>query len=138
VLIHVDPADPEKYLRYIVPAWWDESLSRWVALDRGTFLPQRVFYDRARSAALSASQATSCPEEMQWAYGGATATTPWLGYSFDSTGVLPVAEAQVVLAAGHPGRPGEEPVLDALQVAGFWMNRFGAQRYFGTADGIIH
>jgi len=138
ILVYIDPDDPERYLRYVVPVYFDPSDNSWKMLDRGVYLPAHVYFDTARSTDLTNGQTIPNPQPVSWAQTGpAGKESAWLGYQFEPNGVLSSAEAQVVLAIGRNQTGAQVPDLDREKVAGFWMNRFGVQSYFDSNEEII-
>jgi len=140
ILILDNAADPEKHHRYVVSVFWDETSASWQPLDRGVYLPDQVFFDPNQSWVVADSQSSPAMATFEWAstMGGMGGTAKsWYTFQFEPNGVMASSEAQIVLAAGRSLNPGEDPQLDDLKVAGFWMNRFGTPHYFDSKEGLI-
>lgn len=62
VLIHADPSDREKFLRYMMILYWDDSTQSWQAYAEGELLPRGVAF----SPGLSSHPSGEYPDLRTW------------------------------------------------------------------------
>jgi len=53
LIIHNDPAEPEKFRRYVGMVYQDSNSGEWFAATQGTYLPDGIFFDATTSSTLS-------------------------------------------------------------------------------------
>ena len=130
VRVHCDPKDQERCFRYLIVVYRDSGTGTWKALDQGVYLPPHIYFNPPRSEALPGG----LPTEVTWAFPESGEARAWVSYPFDRYGNLAAPQAQVVINRGHIGSGDAMPRFNPKDLAGFWINRFGAQHYFHSED----
>lgn len=165
VLIHADPADEDRYLRFFTLVYEDEDTGEWLPYTQGEFLPDGIYF----TPAMSTGSGTSDPDLQVWELGfnpdtlefsspgsvsnagtssfsgnvdpvSDAGTDTWFMYEFLSNGKAESPMSRVVLAAGLMDNDQirfTNPDADPFEMArGFVIFRSGKIMFFQDAEQI--
>jgi prepilin-type N-terminal cleavage/methylation domain-containing protein len=102
ILIHDDSSDMERYGRYLIVTRQETDTSGnavWVQDQKGIFLPQGIYFDRAFSLGASTSNPPYAVT-FDTPGKGETSAEQYLAYEFSSAGTCLQAGSRYILAAG--------------------------------------
>lgn len=153
VIIHNDPSDPERYLRFMGTIIGEgDGGSEWAAINQGTYLPRGLYFVPP-SGGKAAEGAGGMPERsktnanasmlIEYPRNGLVnvgSGNSWFGYEFDSTGQYINTGDRLVIATGYrqDDSSGNAEVYfdNPHAVTGFLILRSGNVALFDDSDDI--
>ncbi len=128
LIVHADPSDPEKYLRYIGVVYGDADDQRWYAELKGRYLPKGVYVmmpevDRANQYSMNLEYPKgSGRNPLQLNENG----EKWLYYEFSTSGLVDCRKkTSLKLAQGRHSKSGELEFLRKGAVVTFRFSHCG-------------
>lgn len=124
LIIHNDPADPEKYRRYFGIVYWGEEsdglggvIEGWIAATQGTYLPDGIFFDPSLSRDyVTSNMSLDYPRAVIGAntnQAGGGGSEAFLTYGFNSNGTSMNPNQWLTLRGGFIGPDGNLSAYDA-------------------------
>ena len=148
VMIDADQTDDERYLRYLVIAYFDEDTSRWVTESQGSFLPKSVYYSQTYSKVSHSSGGLADFSNLATLdiYASTTQLNrneklsgPYFYYEFNSEGNVTTPGASFVVGVGAKTPGAAKPRADAAgakNFGGFVVWKKGSTSVFRHPDQI--
>ncbi len=126
LIIHRDPSEPEKYLRFIGVIYRDteDADGGWLVASEGVYLPKSVYFHENKSVP-GGEMSLAFPRAATQAAG--EEGVKWLYYEYDGSGLPDNAGRKFVLGIGRLDGQEITPVFDPDgPVAGFVISRSGS------------
>ena len=126
LIIHRDPSEPDKYLRFIGVIYRDteDADGGWLVAAEGVYLPKSVYFHENKSVP-GGEMSLAFPRAATQAAG--EEGVKWLYYEYDGSGLPDNAGRKFVLGIGRLDGQEITPVFDPDgPVAGFVISRSGS------------
>jgi len=125
LIIHRDPSEPEKYLRFMGIIYRDpeDANGGWLVATEGVYLPKRVYFHESKSVP-GGEMSVAFPRAATQA--AEREGVNWLYYEYDGSGLPENAGRKFILGIGRLEGQEITPVFDPDgPVAGFVISRSG-------------
>jgi len=158
VAINYDPADEDRFLRYVIIFYFDEDDNTWRPLDEGQYLPAGIYFSPGLSTPSGSTDLLQWQATMdytQYEIGTFTASAPlrsafssnedslqdagtdqWVVYEFSSNGTVVNAGQRLVFAEGLKTEANLLRVPNTDLVDGFILFRAGRPVHFQAPEQI--
>ena len=126
LIVHRDPSEPEKYLRFMGIIFRDpeDADGLWAVASEGVYLPKGVYFHEVKSVPGGEMSVAFPKAETQ---AEVEEGVNWLYYGYDGNGLPENAGRKFVIGIGRFEGPGIPPVFDPDgPVSGFAISRSGS------------